>query len=529
LLPGETLPIARFVPTGDAVSEQMWWYATRAAGLMTWLTATAAVIVGLALSLRIVRSRTGPWVLDLHRYLGGLSTVFLIAHVGTLYADSYVEFGPRELFIPGEATWETEAMAWGIIAAWILIAVEITSLLRPHFGKTVWRAIHSLSVVTVAAGGYHAWAAGSDVHNPITWTIAGAGTVMVLGLIALRLQRRQEEADPGGLSLDDPKSLLEEMRQRLEDLPVSDSVAPTLAPARFDVNPSAVLPRRAAEVPLAPAPRPTPSPDPFPGIAPEPQQLPPIGEPSAALGGQPFAHAPFEAVPGHGDTPGPEDWGEPSRADPFGVGASAPPTPPPPPPSPLVDRPEPFATEPFGQAPAEQSAIDWNAPGPLGGSEPPAPGPFGGSEPPAAGPFGGSEPPTPGPFGGSEPPAPDPAPAASPPPAAPADPFDPATAEEAEHTEEHAFVGNPFNPVDPPPSSLSVPVEDPVPATEPTPPPTAVPAPPSTAGGPPPLPVDAVDPLTGEPDEEAYSAWLKDWLAFAESYGDTAPDDPSRV
>ena len=44
---------------------------------MTWSAAVAAVIVGLLLSTRTVRARTGPWTLDLHRFLGGLTIVFL--------------------------------------------------------------------------------------------------------------------------------------------------------------------------------------------------------------------------------------------------------------------------------------------------------------------------------------------------------------------------------------------------------------------------------------------------------------------
>lgn len=36
----------------------------------------------------------------------------------------------------------------------------------------------------------------------------------------------------------------------------------------------------------------------------------------------------------------------------------------------------------------------------------------------------------------------------------------------------------------------------------------------------PPLPTDAEDPVTGEPDEAAYRAWLKEWLVYAEQYGD---------
>ncbi len=45
----------------------------------------------------------------------------------------------------------------------------------------------------------------------------------------------------------------------------------------------------------------------------------------------------------------------------------------------------------------------------------------------------------------------------------------------------------------------------------------------------PPLPTDAVDPATGEPDQEAYRVWLKEWLLFAEQYGDETTTDPSRT
>ena len=72
-------------------------------------------------------------------------------------------------------------------------------------------------------------------------------------------------------------------------------------------------------------------------------------------------------------------------------------------------------------------------------------------------------------------------------------------------------------------------------AAEPSPPP-APPAHPTPTDGsdsmvaiaPPPLPT-TVDPATGEPDEEAYRAWLVEWLAYAEQYGDEAPVDPGRI
>lgn len=306
------------------MSEQVWWYATRAAGMMTWTTATASVVLGLLLSTKKIRARTGPWFLDLHRFLGGVSVVFLIAHIVTLWADGYVDFGPRELFVPGASEWKPEAVAWGIVAAYLLIAVEVTSLLRARLGNTVWRAVHFSSFAAMIGGSYHAFLAGSDVDNPITWVIAGIGSVLVMGLVSMRLQR-QDPDEAGSARRADNRAILEEMRQRLQDLPTPE----TTPRPRISSGPSSSLPRRA-----------TVSSDPFADMA-----------------------------------------------------------------------------------------------------------------------------------------------------------------------------GDPFGPVEPTPTAIHVPAVAPQPAT--------------SAGGPPPLP-SAIDPVTGEPDEAAYTAWLKDWLAYAEQYGDETPDDPAR-
>jgi hypothetical protein len=34
---------------------------------------------------------------------------------------------------------------------------------------------------------------------------------------------------------------------------------------------------------------------------------------------------------------------------------------------------------------------------------------------------------------------------------------------------------------------------------------------------------------TGEVDKAVYTAWLIEWLAFAEKYGDETPEDPTRI
>ena len=84
-----------------AVTEKLAWYVARSSGIVAWATVTASILWGLTLSSRLVRKRGVPaWLLDLHRFLGTLSVVFVVVHLFGLWADNFVYFGWRELFIP---------------------------------------------------------------------------------------------------------------------------------------------------------------------------------------------------------------------------------------------------------------------------------------------------------------------------------------------------------------------------------------------------------------------------------------------
>ena len=66
-------------------------------------------------------------MLDLHKFLGTLSLVFVAVHLGALWADNYVHFGASELFVPMASTWRPGAVAWGIVAMYLLVAIQLTS------------------------------------------------------------------------------------------------------------------------------------------------------------------------------------------------------------------------------------------------------------------------------------------------------------------------------------------------------------------------------------------------------------------
>lgn len=170
------------------VNEQMWWYAARASGLVSWFLCTLAVVWGLALSTRLLGKRPAPaWLLDLHRFLGGLATIFAIVHVGALVLDSYVHFGLADVLVPLASSWKPGPVAWGIAAFYLLLAVEVTSLLRRRLSNHLWKLVHAASLPLWVVSVMHLLTAGTDATNPAVRSAVMLSTGAVLFLTLVRV------------------------------------------------------------------------------------------------------------------------------------------------------------------------------------------------------------------------------------------------------------------------------------------------------------------------------------------------------
>ena len=170
------------------MSDQVWWYVARAGGIVGWALLAGSVLWGLAISTKAtpgrVRRVRPNWMLDMHRYLGGLSVVFVAVHVLGLVSDSYVHFGPSEILAPLASSYRPGAVAWGIVAMYFLLAVELTSLARKHLSKRVWRVTHGLAFPVFECSTVHGITAGSDGGSPwlLVTMIVTSVTVAVLTL-----------------------------------------------------------------------------------------------------------------------------------------------------------------------------------------------------------------------------------------------------------------------------------------------------------------------------------------------------------
>ncbi len=170
------------------MTSQLWWDVARSGGLLAWALLAASVLWGLALSSRIFGRRARPaWLLDLHRYLGGLAVIFVGVHVGAIMLDSYVHFGPAATFIPFASSWKPGAVAWGIVALYLVLAVELTSLARKYLPTRIWRRFHYLSFAIFVFATIHLLTAGTDSSNPAVLYPVLAVCGIAAGLTALRI------------------------------------------------------------------------------------------------------------------------------------------------------------------------------------------------------------------------------------------------------------------------------------------------------------------------------------------------------
>ncbi len=161
------------------------WYVARASGIVAWTIVSASVLWGLALSTRALGRRPRPaWLLDLHRYLGGLALVFTGIHVVSIVSDTYVHFGVVEVLVPFASTWHPLAVALGVVSLYLLAAVELTSLARTRIPRRVWRRVHLASFPLFLLTTAHLMTAGTDNRNPVL-LLAVLGVTTAIGALTL--------------------------------------------------------------------------------------------------------------------------------------------------------------------------------------------------------------------------------------------------------------------------------------------------------------------------------------------------------
>jgi DMSO/TMAO reductase YedYZ heme-binding membrane subunit len=110
---------------------------------------------------------------------------FVGVHLAAIVADTYVHFGLADVLVPLASTWRPGDVAWGVVALYLLVAVEVTSLLRHRLRRAWWRATHRLSIPLFVLATVHALLAGTDTARAwAEWSVIGAAMAVAFLAVA---------------------------------------------------------------------------------------------------------------------------------------------------------------------------------------------------------------------------------------------------------------------------------------------------------------------------------------------------------
>jgi methionine sulfoxide reductase heme-binding subunit len=164
------------------VNTQLFWFATRGAGIVSLLLLTAVTVLGL---ISIVRWQSPSWprflTADLHSNLALLAIVFVGVHIAAAIVDPFAKLGIDAAVIPFASSYRPLWVGLGVISVYLFIAMIVTSLLRERIGQRTWRAVHWLAYAAWPLAVLHSAGSGSDTFA--TWMLAvEAGCVALVGV-----------------------------------------------------------------------------------------------------------------------------------------------------------------------------------------------------------------------------------------------------------------------------------------------------------------------------------------------------------
>ncbi len=179
-------------------SVQLWWYVTRASGLVAYMLLWFSMVLGLAVSSKYMDAVLDRvFTYDFHQFISLLSIAFVLLHVIVLLFDRYLPYSIWQVLIPFISTYRPFWVGVGVIGFYLVLLVTVTFYLRKKIGMKAFRWIHVLSLLSYVGATLHGVYAGTD--TPLTmvqWLYKGTSLVVifltVFWLVLLWLRKTEQ-------------------------------------------------------------------------------------------------------------------------------------------------------------------------------------------------------------------------------------------------------------------------------------------------------------------------------------------------
>ena len=177
----------------------VFWYASRATGIVALLLLTAVLVLGILVN-RQGRLPGLPRfaVTDLHKNLSLLAVAFIAVHVFTAVLDTYVHIPILSAVIPFASGYERLWLGLGAISLDMMIAMIVTSLLRGHLNRVLWRAIHLLAYASWPVAFAHSIGSSKDLQQGWMLDMAIGCALIVAAAVVWRLAHAARQVPRAG-------------------------------------------------------------------------------------------------------------------------------------------------------------------------------------------------------------------------------------------------------------------------------------------------------------------------------------------
>ena len=172
-------------------SHQVFWFASRAFGLVAMVMLAVSVAVGLTMSGRLL-SRPGL-AAKLKRFHESATLVTLgliIAHAGLLLFDSYLRPGLAGITVPFTLGYRPVFTGIGVIAGWLAAILGLSFYARKRIGVKTWRFMHRFTIAVYLLVLVHVVGSGTDAHQPWMVALLGALTAPIVFAFTYRILPR---------------------------------------------------------------------------------------------------------------------------------------------------------------------------------------------------------------------------------------------------------------------------------------------------------------------------------------------------
>jgi sulfoxide reductase heme-binding subunit YedZ len=160
---------------------QALWFASRACGLVTLLLLTLVVVLGALHTGRAANRHRPRFAMHaLHRNVALLTLVFLTLHAATAIIDPYAGIRYLDAVLPFASSYHPFWTGLGAVAADLLMALVVTSLVRTRLPWRWWRCLHGAAYGLWPLTLLHGWGIGADSRRGWVLSVAGLCVVAVL-------------------------------------------------------------------------------------------------------------------------------------------------------------------------------------------------------------------------------------------------------------------------------------------------------------------------------------------------------------